>query len=289
MRKLYVVLTVCAAMICAQSVAVAQTTTTTTPATPAAPSTSVDGKAVTGVSWLFGNNTTGGWSGGTSMGDFEASGLCVATGRAKADGKGSGAGTTGPNSASSFADALMSSYGAANGSISETTHVSGTAQQGDWAGTGVDGNFANGGSTTAAQYDGSGGPKSSGSGVADGKTVVSATSSPTSAQAEVMTDGTSAAVMRLGPDGTGTSSANGHGMGAAMSSVGGGPDGKYAGATLLGDAAYNAVGTRVASGSLTVKGTTAAMIGPTSAEAASSVVSTAHATGTGCGSGCGKP
>lgn len=279
LRSFLVVLMVFAVMVCTQS-AFAQPA-----ATPLPPSTSVDGRAGAGVSWNFGNNVVGGWSGGAALGAFEAQGLCIASGDADANGKGIGMSTTGPNSASSVAKGVVNSRANADGSVLEKTSVSGTAQQGNWAGTGVDGNFAHGGNTTQAQYDGSDGNKAAGSGVADGKTNVSATSTPTSAQADVTTRGDSFGDMYLGRDGTGATSASGNGNAAAMSSAGGGADGKYAGASLSGDAAYNAAGRMSASGSLVVTGNTSSQIGPTSAQAAASVFSAATASGPHCGSG----
>jgi len=222
-----------------------------------------------------------------SMATFGAQGLCVASGDANAKGKGIGTSMTGPNSASSVSKGVMTSGAQADGSVLDKTTVSGAAQQGNWATTGGDENFALGGNATQGQYDGTAGSKASGSGTADGKTNVSATSTPTSAQAAAITDGKSFGDMLLGRDGKGTSSASGNGGVGAMSSTVVSPD-KFADASLCGDAVYNAIGGKSTTGSLLVDGKTSSTVGPTSATAASSVSSVANATGAGCGNGCGK-
>src|SRR4030042_5986062 len=77
----------------------------------------VTGTAEQGVIRSFGGEVIGGFSGGTSLGQFDASGMRFASGFADANGKAVGFFETTPSSALSMAKAIVDSSAKADGNI----------------------------------------------------------------------------------------------------------------------------------------------------------------------------
>jgi hypothetical protein len=269
---------------------VANAQDTTTPA----PQQTVNGGSNVAVSGLSGDQVTGGFAGGNGNGTFDATDPLLAQGDAATAGAGVSSQKVGTNSASSKANAVISTLADANGATAAGISLSGAAQQGDYAGTGATGSttFANGGNTTtgigSGSENGTGSLSGSGIGDAKGKTFVSAIGAGTNdASSVVRTTGSSRGTVTFQPadlTAAPVESSNVSGTGLANGqSVAGNPTGSsYAVGAVQANAAYAATdpSSATAAGFLNICGSTGGKVssGGNSAAAASQIhaIATAH-------------